>query len=98
MIVCNRVRESRLPPGHLQQAENPGLERAPGFFVFGVRFTGMKSAMDPEPQLALAALLAQRGRQEDALNAYLSAGACFFNRGDTDQALGCWTKAVEIRP
>lgn len=31
MIVCNCVRESRLPPGHLQM-KKPGLERGPGFF------------------------------------------------------------------
>src|SRR5918995_1967383 len=45
MIVCNRVRESRLPPDHLQ-TEKPDLERGRAFFFAsaGVSFCGMRVA------------------------------------------------------
>src|SRR5919198_1965669 len=32
MIVCNCVRESRLPPGHLQQTEKPRARKSAGVF------------------------------------------------------------------
>src|SRR5688572_26090075 len=46
MIVCNCVRESRLPPGHLE-AKEPGLERGPGFLLECGSDNDLENAHDP---------------------------------------------------
>jgi hypothetical protein len=42
MIVCNRVRESRLPPHHLQ-TKKPGLERGRAFLLVAVLGTELRT-------------------------------------------------------
>src|SRR5688572_22963562 len=46
MIVCNRVRESRLPPGHLQQRKARSRKRS-GFFVLGLRDARTAASVSP---------------------------------------------------
>jgi hypothetical protein len=61
MTVCNRVRESRLPPRHLQ-AKKPGLKRGPGFFVSSPKLRGYSSSSPPRssPLLASSAATSRR--------------------------------------